>query len=52
MLGKYNVIDNAARYWLQKLSLSFYSFLSHHTYIPHKGGTEPELCYEQQVLAY
>lgn len=38
LLGKYSVTGNVSKYWLQKLSLSFYSFLSNQTHTSHEGG--------------
>lgn len=42
-LGKDNVIGNVARFWLQSLSLSLYSLLSHHNPFPHEWRHRAQL---------
>lgn len=48
-LGRDNVIGNVARFWLQKLTLTFY-FLSHHTNFPHKGRHRAQMTLRTAVF--
>lgn len=42
-LGNDNVTGDVARFWLQSLSLSLYSLLSHHNPFPHEGRHRAQL---------